>query len=686
VDGAEEHAAPPASSPKPEDWLLEFTSTDVHAAEGDGRPWGDGTAMAQRAYDKLAPWDGGCLVTPWIGGDLAMIAMRTAFEDAIMAAEEPEAQCLPPGQRGHVYIADWQLNALRDLSSNENRWRRETMVERDQTALGLVLRMMSVGIVVRLLLWMPTTAQGRLVGVLALEHWNVAAAVQDHDATLRESWGPSPERSYGVVALDLRTAAPTAASLHQKMVVVRVGSVNLAFVGGVDLAFTRRDFGLRERMAVGKGDWQSGWEIPLASEGWPKQSPPPYGGYPRYPYCEGGQFPEDLPAAVYGSYRRHWYDHHLEISGPAVAQVEQHFAERWVMECATNVHLFKREESFTGWDNQVQLTSQEAIGAGPSVLPLPTAQPVRSSRGKAIVQTWRTIPLRPGVSQGPFVRGEFTVMAGIAKAVSCAKELITIWDQYFWSVPLARLLAARLMAVSTLRLLIVLPPYGTTRPEDEMALRLAALQVLWDGLSESARSRVLVRNMWSSAGNVGVYVHAKSQTYDEALLVCGSANMNRRSTQCDAELDCAVLEVETVRMHLRRLFEGMTGTPWSTYSSGWLARWWEGIRARGERALIPDPFFAATIEEPRTPNGVPIPYRPSSWPYSLFEPTSIGPPVETSVCGYSECRGDPRAAGRLDEISYLLERCHSRTTWPWRIPATSAAEDLPAEGIPRLTL
>jgi phosphatidylserine/phosphatidylglycerophosphate/cardiolipin synthase-like enzyme len=670
----------------PQDWLLAFTASNVRASDGDGRPWGDETAIAQRAYLGANPWDGECEVTPMIGGYLTMNAIRDALERAIADAEAKGRRGVKAGARGHVYICDWQLNALRDLSTENpwggNPWSKTSRAKKDQTALGLLVRLMSAGVAVRILLWMPSTLEHPGAPDLAEEHWNLAAAVQDHSNTLEGLLKPT--QPLGILGLDLRTAAPMAATLHQKMLVVRVGAVDEAFCGGVDLAFTRRDFGLEGTKAVGIGDWQSGETIPISSDGWPKQEPAPAGGYPKYPYRPRGRFSEDLPANVYGQKYRYWHDHHLHLRGPIVATIEQQFTERWIMDANGRAYLFKREETFTGEDDQVKLTSGAAIRPDKTVAPLPIPAPVEPA-GEAIVQMWRTIPLRPDIPRGPFAkRGEFTVMAGIAKAVARATQLITIWDQYFWSVPLAQLLAARLRAVPNMKLLIVLPPYGTTHPGDELALRKDAMQALWQGLDEAGRRRVLALDMWGFATGVtqgvGVYVHAKSQTYDDALLVCGSANMNRRSLECDAELDCAVLHTPTVRNQLAALYACVTGATWTNFAPGWLDSWWTAIAKNSARALIEDPFFKQAIGKPKTPNGVEIPYTRSPWiPYDVLEPTSIGPKVQDNVCQFPECKDDPKVKGRLDEITYLLERCHKENSWPWRVPARSLLGDAAAQ-------
>ena len=120
-------------------WLLQFTSADPRSDTGDGRPWGDGTAMAARAYAGAPPWDEGNAVAPMVGGFAAMNAIRDAFESAITDAEKQADSGVPPGKRGHVYIADWQFNALRDTSVSNpwggGPWNPDITVTKDQTAL-----------------------------------------------------------------------------------------------------------------------------------------------------------------------------------------------------------------------------------------------------------------------------------------------------------------------------------------------------------------------------------------------------------------------------------------------------------------------------------------------------------------------------------------------------------------------
>lgn len=670
-------------------WLLQFTSSVYKSDEGEGRPWGDGTAMAERAATGANPWDAGCQVKPMIGGDQALSALRDTFEAAITAANEMEADGVPAAERGHVYIADWGFNALRDLSSTQpwggKPWNPKETVKKDQTALGFVLRMMAAGINVRLLLWMPNVVEiEAAVKSIAVEHWNVAAAIQEFS----DSLGGSEPR--GVVALDLRTATPPSASLHQKMVAVRVGPVNLAFCGGVDFAFTRRDFGLPANRVGGIGDWQSGSKIPNPEEGWPKQSPPPGNGYPSFPYFKVGAFPEGLPANVYGGEYLHWHDHYLQLGGPIVATLEQQFAERWIIDSDGMVEVFEAKEwkdpSEVPWSeitDRVKLTSAACIGETGTgrkfVKPLPKVVAVAPKTGGTTVQMWRTIPLRYlGGTEPPFQRGEFTVLAGVANAVSKATQLITICDQYFWSEPLARQLAAQMKANAGLRLLIVLPPYGAESSYEELGLRRAALKALYDGLeNEAGRERVLVYGMWlpgpkSVAEGRGVYVHAKSQTYDDQLFVCGSANMNRRSLECDDELDCAVLGQRAVTTHIGELFQHLTGAPWSDFKPEWLKRYWEAIKAKSGKTLITDPFFSDDPGDPETPNGVPMTFATDP-DRELFDPTSIGTKLDSSTCE-EECEGDPKAPGRLDEVTFLLERCHNGAEWPFRQASVTGEE------------
>jgi phosphatidylserine/phosphatidylglycerophosphate/cardiolipin synthase-like enzyme len=667
---------PGDTKPRAQRWLLGYTSDKYDSVTGGGRPWGDGTKMAERARKGGDPWDVGNRVTPLIGGDATLSAIRDAFEAAIVDAQLQEQNGVPPGQRGHVYIVDWLLNALRDLSDENpwggEPWKPEQTPDRDQTALGLIARMMAAGIKVKVLVWMPTTIQSIIFAAHARQHFHLACTIQDlNDRLCGQNAAWQQADPIGVCALDLRTANVTAASLHQKMVAVRVGEVNVGFCGGVDLAFTRRDFGRPTNKIIGLGDWQSGAHIPIIQKGWPREH-----GSPLAALQFGAQKKEDTPEdelgdAVYGSGTgahgeyRHWHDQHLKLEGPIVTTLEEQFDERWRL--PGRVFTFDRTAWVHGRDDQVQFTSSKVYtptGSGKGTIHQLTINPC-APVGDAVVQLWRTIPIDSRRAKlSPFGRGELTVMTGISKAVSTATKLITIWDQYFWSEPFSLLLAHRLKAEPELRVLIVLPPHGTNDPGNELWYRRRAMQTLWKALNPAQRQRVIAYNAWSSAEQTGVYVHAKVQTYDDCLLVCGSANLNRRSFVCDLELDCAVLHKPSVQYHLANLAHMALGQPWTDFGPNWLGLFWEAMKGAVDNTMIPEPFFAdESAFGTATPNGVE--YLPGGYkPEKMYEPTTLTSEVETT--GSETVLNSPGPAGRLDQVVYLAENYVENNVFKYR--------------------
>jgi len=622
---------------EPEDWLITFD--DFKDKDGkpfrDGRPFGDGTEMALRVKDGKYPWDKGCIVEPLVGGYLTMKAIRESFETII---NEAINSGIPFGQeRGHVYIAGWRLNANRDMSENFDPDEDYSL----RTAFGLIRRMMEKGIKVRILLWMPPDPY--LVDPFEEHikaHIYLAKLVQSLNDQLKYNYNLTDD--IGVVFLDSRLAERCAstASHHQKFIVIRGLQTHVAFCGGVDLAYTRRDF------PDYNGDWQSGSGIPKHYE---------QVGYPNK--LSEGQMGSDLPKIYesYGNKRHIWHDQHLKLHGPIVSTLENIFRIRWSIPTLKNdfhyilkVHedgeevpinkfgsiisssetAFKEEDVFKEFDmtNKVDIAFDNYYKSGslevwsqgkrlmhsfspksgyvwitstyaPSILrpldlfkikritvkykkdiiqPLSEVKTIAeiSSSNTSIVQPWQTIPLRERalgnyanltsdlsgtLTKVPYMRGEFSIMAGISKACLNASQMVFIVDQYFWSVPYANLLAKRLKSDSDnkLHVIIILPPYSdqltklnATYQHD---LRRRALLPLND---PQIRQRVRVYALWKDKvnGGKGIYCHAKVQLFDDALLICGSSNINRRSYTVDTELTCAIMNKQLVQNHYRTLW------------------------------------------------------------------------------------------------------------------------------------
>jgi phosphatidylserine/phosphatidylglycerophosphate/cardiolipin synthase-like enzyme len=297
--------------------------------------------------------------------------------------------------------------------------------------------------------------------------------------------GEDIEAAGGQCLRDMRVRA--GGSHHQKFVVLRhpgQPELDVAFVGGIDLCHGRRD----DARHLGDPQRQS-------------------------------------MAAVYGV-RPPWHDVQLAITGPAIADIETVFRERW-----DDPQPLTRNPAYRIAD----LLRGDRDDAERRALPAPL--PVPEPTGSHSVQLLRTYGYRRrGYSFAP--RGERSVARGYAKALRRARRLIYLEDQYLWSHEVAAHIAAALRNTPELLLIAIVPHYpdqdGRALPANLVG-RDSALEVL----KAAAPERVAVYGVENHAG-IPVYVHAKACVIDDAWATVGSDNFNRRSWTHDSELTAAV--------------------------------------------------------------------------------------------------------------------------------------------------
>ena len=210
----------------------------------------------------------------------------------------------------------------------------------------------------------------------------------------------------GECLLDMRVR--TRGSHHQKLVVLRHAGRpqrDVAFVGGIDLCHGRRDDGTHS------GDEQ----------------PCPLGG-------------------AYGP-RPPWHDVQIAIQGPAVADVETVFRERWEDPAPLTRNPLRR------WRDRVLRPIE------PPPCPVPLPDPARC--GTDAVQVLRTYPYRRrGYSFAP--SGERSIARAYRKALDQARHLVYLEDQYLWSPHVVGCFAEALAAQPGLRLIAVVPQFPVT--------------------------------------------------------------------------------------------------------------------------------------------------------------------------------------------------------------------------------
>lgn len=577
--------------------------------------------MAKLESTGAQPWFAGCTVQTLIGGEAVMNTVRDQLEAMITAAK---ASAQPPGARGLAYFTDWRMNGQRDLSEanpwGTSGWTSGQVAAPDQTVLGLLMRLLHAGVRVRVLLWMPVGNEHYGSGDAHIhDHVWIAAVIAAANRSALSMFSTAGTQvsggNLGVVALDARVTESNG-SHHQKTIVVRGGQdmlgsdgspIAVAYVGGVDLTFTRRDAVGPHTTTSGvqfqDGDWQSGSSIPSAgaTPPWPQESSAgdiDYTVLSSLPHLDKTQT-SDLYTAVYGdsssaNLRQLWHDQHLMIRGPMVATIEGQFIDRW-MDAGTfqalpgdGQNLSKGSKlSFGG----VTISAASEMQDSTTLQALPDPVSIAPITGAtSTLQMWRTIPARRRTTGSAYIghpalfpTGEFTVLAGYAQAASSAQSLIWIFDQYFWSLPYARLLNHLVNDPSKpdLNVIVILPAHSDTDPgspyssEAQHRARREALNAL---VGTPASSRISAWNIWDrrtwrqmsgQSSGLGIYVHAKAHTYDGSLLVCGSANINKRSLTGDSEIAIAVLDPAVVAQHQRDRWQLLfPGQSWPNDANG----------------------------------------------------------------------------------------------------------------------
>lgn len=292
----------------------------------------------------------------------------------------------------------------------------------------------------------------------------------------------------GEVLLDHRVRP--LGSHHQKFVVIRHRdrpADDVAFLGGIDLAHGRRDD------AVHGGDGQT-----QRFARW-------YGGSPA------------------------WHDVQVELRGPAVAEVEKVFRERWEDPAAL---------SRLPWQVLPDLLRRADRDADRLAPPLPDPP----NAGTCAVQLLRTYPNRwPGYPFAP--DGERSAARGYAKALQRARRLVYVEDQYLWSAEIARVFAQALRRRPELHLVAVVPRFPDTDGRLSVpVVHLGHAQALAI-VQEAGGDRVLVFDV-ENRRSEPVYVHSKVCIVDDVWAAVGSDNFNRRSWTHDSELTAAVLDEE----------------------------------------------------------------------------------------------------------------------------------------------
>jgi phosphatidylserine/phosphatidylglycerophosphate/cardiolipin synthase-like enzyme len=210
-----------------------------------------------------------------------------------------------------------------------------------------------------------------------------------------------------------------------------------------------------------------------------------------------------------------WHDATTRLGGPAVADVNAHFAQRWL-----------------------EVTGERLEPGEP---PAPA--------GRSTVQVVRTVA-EDMYERVP--RGDFRILESYLRALCSARRLVYLENQFLWSPEIVELLHAKLREPPTddFRVVIVLPVRANNGQEETRG-QLGRLIEADEGAGRLLAATVRAR---SGRRTDPLYVHAKICVVDDRWLTVGSANLNAHSLLNDTEMNVVTDDAELARDTRERLW------------------------------------------------------------------------------------------------------------------------------------
>ncbi len=304
------------------------------------------------------------------------------------------------------------------------------------------------------------------------------------------------------------------------------------------------------------------------------------------------------PPTHLGDQRAH--DAFCRVEGPVVADVERNFVGRWNDE-------FSRFNAFVAAANAAKLGKYQ-INSPLAISKLTLSGSTLAAAGNATAQMHRTICSGISSSMTPnTIRDD--IRKTYERAISLANDYIYIENQYIRVVDLANWIVQRFQANKSLQVIVVVPVMPEELEEGKgdpitikgVMLEYDTLTQLKSKLGRNLGLYSLVQNSkipkdadakkkgLASFGSLRIYPHSKILIVDDVFASIGSANVNGRSFQLDAEVDLGWYDPDSVKALRQRLWNEHLGSSSGSLFAAWkpadYVKNWDAIANKNATAL-----------------------------------------------------------------------------------------------------